>query len=128
VGVYCRQENYPSRRYTGRISFGCEPARAEELAALAARELEALGETPAREEDLVKLREIFSRRRETALKTNDFWQQALIANIMRGDESAAYSREEAVLAGLNPETVPRLVRRYFNTENCLTGILLPEDR
>jgi zinc protease len=128
VGAYCYQENYPSRRYAGGIHFGCEPARAEELAALALRELKALGETPAKEDDLAKLREIFFRRRETALKTNDFWQQTLIDNIARGDHSAEYSREEAVLAGLAPETMSRLVRRYFNPENCLTGILVPEDR
>ncbi|MFP3091318.1 insulinase family protein [Treponema sp. TIM-1] len=127
VGVYCHQENYPSRRYTGGINFGCEPARAEELADLVIRELKTLGETPAREEDLVKLREGFSRRRETARKTNEFWQGVLTANIMRGDESAAYSRDETVLAALTPETMPRLIRRYFNTENYLTGILLPED-
>ena len=128
IGVYCQQQNYPSRRYAGGISFGCEPALAEELADLVIRELKALGETPAREEDVAKLREFFSRRRETALKTNDFWQWVLTANIMRGDESAAYSREEAVLGALTPETMRRLIRRYFNTENYLTGILLPEDR
>jgi zinc protease len=127
VGAYCYQENYPSRRYAGGINFGCEPARAEELADLALRELKALGEAPVGEDDLAKLREIFSRRRETALKTNEFWQQTLIDNIARGDHSAAYSREEAVLAGLAPETMSRLLRRYFDTENCLIGILLPED-
>ncbi|MDR0708815.1 MAG: insulinase family protein [Spirochaetaceae bacterium] len=128
VAAYCYQENYPSRRYTGGINFGCEPARTEELADLVIRELKALGETPVREEDVTKLREIFSRRRETALKTNDFWQWVLTANIMRGDESATYSREEAVIAGLTPETMQRLIRRYFNTENYRACILLPEDR
>ena len=128
VGVYCNQGNYPSRRYSASIAFGCEPKRAEELVDLVLRELKALGETPAREEDLAKLREGFSRRRETALKTNEFWQGTLVANIARGDESAAYSSGEAVLAGLNPETMRRLIRRYFNTENYLAGILLPEDR
>jgi zinc protease len=128
VSASCEQQNYPSRRYTGGIYFGCEPARAEELSDLVLQELKALGETPVREDDLVKLRESFSRRRETALKTDDFWQKTLIANIMRGDESAAYSRSETVLAALNAETMQRLIRRYFNTENCVTGILLPEDR
>ncbi|MDR0709432.1 MAG: insulinase family protein [Spirochaetaceae bacterium] len=127
VGVYCEQGNYPSRRYSAGLAFGCEPERAEELMGLVIRELEALGETPAREEDMAKLREGFSRRREAALKTNEFWQGTLTANIARGDESAAYSREEAVLAALTPQTMPRLVRRYFNTENYAAGILLPED-
>jgi zinc protease len=127
VGVYCNQENYPSRRYTAGIAFGCEPERAEELVDLVMRELKTLGEIPAREEDLVKLREGFSRRRETALKTNEFWQGTLTANILRGDESAAYSRAETVLAGLAAETMPRLVRRYFNPENYQAGILLPEE-
>jgi zinc protease len=128
VGVYCRQRNYPSRRYNGGINFGCEPERAEALADLVIRELKTLGETPAGEEELVKLREGFSRSRETALKTNDFWQGMLTANIARGDESAAYSRAETVLAALTPETIQRLVRRYFNAENYLAGILLPEAR
>jgi zinc protease len=126
VRVYCNQGNYPSRRYIAFIHFGCEPARAEELGGLVIQELKTLGETPIREEDLVKLQEGFSRRRETALKTNEFWQETLTANIIRGDESAAYSRTETVLAGLNAETMQRLLRRYFNTENYVTGILLPE--
>jgi zinc protease len=54
VTVYCEQQNYPSRRYNAGIYFGCEPARAEELADLALRELKTLGETPVREEDLAK--------------------------------------------------------------------------
>jgi zinc protease len=126
VAVYCNQENYPSRRYSGGIYFGCEPTRAEELADLAIRELKALGETPAREDDMVKLREGFSRRRETALKTNEFWQGILAASVLRGGADAAYSHGEAVLAGLNPEALRRLIRRYFDTENYVTGILLPE--
>jgi zinc protease len=128
VGVHCNQRNYPSREYWGSIRFGCKPERAEELAELVVQELKALGETPAKEEDLVKLREGFTRRRETALKTNEFRQRTLTANILRGDESAAYSRRETVLAALTPETLPRLIRRYFNAENHVTGILLPEDR
>jgi zinc protease len=126
VTVYCEQQNYPSRRYNAGIYFGCEPARSEELAELVIRELKILGEAPAREDDLVKLREGFSRRRETALKTNDFWQKILIANVMRGEGSASHSRSETVLAGLNPEAMQRMVRRYFNTENYVIGILLPE--
>jgi zinc protease len=128
VGVYCQQGNYPSRRYSAGIAFGCEPGRAEELVELVIRELAIMGETPVREDDVSKLREGFSRRREAAIKTNDFWHETLTANIMRGDESAAYSRTETVLAGLNAETMPRLVRRYFNTENYMAGSLLPEDR
>jgi zinc protease len=126
IAAYCGQQNYPARVYTSIIQFGCEPARAEELAALAIRELKALGENPVGEEDLVKLREGFSRRRETALKTNEFWQGTLTANILRGDNSAAYSQSETVLAGLNAETMQRLIRRYFSAENYVTGILLPE--
>jgi zinc protease len=95
------------------------------LLALTLPELEALGEAPAREEDLAKLREGFSRRRETALKTNEFWQETLTANILRGDASAAYSNAEKVLAALTPQTMQRLVRCYFNVENYVAGILLP---
>jgi zinc protease len=126
IAAYCDQQNYPSRAYTSIIQFGCEPARAEELAALAIRELKALGENPVGEEDLVKLWEGFSRRRETALKTNEFWQGILTSNILRGDESAGHSRSETVLAALNAETMQRLIRRCFNAENYVTGILLPE--
>jgi zinc protease len=127
IGVFCSQRNDPSRSYIGGISFGCEPTRAEELADLVIRELKALGETPASETDLVKLREGFSRSRETALKTDDFWHETLEANVIRGDESAGYSRTEKVLSGINPEAMLRLIRRYFDTTNYVTGILLPEE-
>ncbi|MDR2397422.1 MAG: insulinase family protein [Spirochaetaceae bacterium] len=126
VEVHCHQQNYPTRRYRASINFGCEPERAEALLDLVLGELKALGVNPAREKDLIKLREGFSRKRETARKTNDFWQQTLVSNALQGDESAGYSSAEAVLAGLTEETLQRLVRRYFNTENYQAGILLPE--
>jgi zinc protease len=146
VGVECWQINYPSRLFGSQISFGCEPAREEELAELVINELRAMQENPpptsspptsspsattttpetAMTADLVKLRESFIRGRETGVKTNDFWQRAIIFNVMRGETGAGTGDSESVLAALNDETMRRLVTRYFNTRRCVTGFLLPE--
>jgi zinc protease len=126
IGVYCEQENYPARRYNAGIEFGCEPDRAEELCALAIQELRSIRAETITQADLVKLREGFFRSRETALKTNEFWQNLLQQNYERGEESARYSDTETVLAAITPETISRLIQRYFNAENYVTGILLPE--
>jgi zinc protease len=126
IGVYCEQLNYPSRRYNAGIEFGCEPDRAEELGSLAIHELESIRPETITSADLVKLLEGFSRRRETALKTNEFWLDVLRSNYGRGEESAKHSDPETVIAAIAPETISRLIQRYFNTENYVTGILLPE--
>jgi zinc protease len=126
VNVNCWQMNYPSRRFGAQISFGCDPAREEELADLIINELRAMQETAAPETDLAKLRESFIRNRETGIKTNDFWQDTLIFNIMRGETSARTGDSESALAAINTETMRRLVTRYFNTGNYVSGFLLPE--
>lgn len=127
VTVNFQQDQYPSRRFSAQIFFGCEPARAEELAELAINELRAMQEEPAAETELVKQREGFIRRRETGAKTNNFWQNAISANLMRGEASARISDSETVLAALNGETMRRLIGRYFNTENYVSGFLLPSN-
>jgi zinc protease len=126
VGVQVSQGNYPSRKYSGEISFGCEPARARELAGLAVGELRAMRDELPREADMTKIRESFTRRRETALKTNRFWQNTLWRYTMRGDPAFRISNQAAALAAMTPETMRRLLNRYFNLDNYVSGILLPE--
>jgi zinc protease len=123
--VYCDQRNYPTRRYDAQILFGCNSARAKELAGAVIDELCALADSPVFDTDLIKLREAFIRKRETDLKTNDFWQGVLTANYKRGEESAQYGDTERVLAGLNTETMQKLIGRYFNRDNYVTWYLLP---
>jgi zinc protease len=126
VGVYLSQGNYPARRYSTEITFGCDPARTQELTGLVLSELESLrNELPAAA-DMTKVRESFSRRRETALKTNAFWQSALWNRAARGDQNFRVSDSPAVLAAMTAETMQRLIQRYFNLDNYITGILLPE--
>jgi len=125
IDVYFRQENYPTRRFNGRIVFGCEPAKAEELARLVIHELENINAVSISELELTKLREGFIRNRETALRTNVFWKNALEMNYLYGESSFALTDSEKIISLINAETLTRLISRYINTNNYVTGILFP---
>jgi zinc protease len=128
VSVSCTLLHYPSRRFLTQISFGCEPSRAETLAQVVLDEIAALQTSLTSGDDITKLRETFTRGRETAVKTNAFWQNHLLWNISRGDDTAGIADEQAVRSAITATTMRLLIRRYFNLDNYLSAYLLPEAR
>jgi zinc protease len=126
VNVNCTLLHYPARRFMTQISFGCEPSRAETLAQVVLDEIAALQTSLVSGDDITKLRETFTRGRETAVKTNAFWQNHLLWNISRGDDTADIADEQAVRSAITATTMRLLIRRYFNLDNYLSAYLLPE--
>jgi zinc protease len=126
IGVNLSLGLYPLRRYTAEISFGCEPARAKELAALVIDEIKRMQTTPLSDAELASEREAVKRTFESQLKTNNAWHMYLLQNVRRADLSASMPNESAVLDALNADTVQRIINQYFPLDNYLTGYLLPE--
>jgi hypothetical protein len=75
---------------------------------------------------LVKVRETFTRDRETALKTNAFWQSTLVRHASEGNRSASIADADTVLSLLTPPVMQRLIVQYFPLDNYVKGTLLPE--
>ncbi|MDR3311684.1 MAG: insulinase family protein [Spirochaetaceae bacterium] len=126
VGASTALATYPRRRFVSQISFGCEPERADALAAAVLEEIAVLQKNPASDTDMVKLRETFVRNRETGYKNNAFWHGNLVRNISRGDRSAAIAGEDTVRELLTAETMRRMIAQYFPLDNYLSAFLFPE--
>jgi zinc protease len=126
IGVDLSVANYPARRYFAEIIFNCEPSRVNELIAVVNDELQKLRAAPPTAEEITMLKETFARKRETAVKTNNFWHSGFARNIGTRQDAALFARDAEILARITPQNIQRYMRIYLGLDNAVTGILLPE--
>ena len=126
VSVSTSLVTYPARRFLTQIFFGCDPARANEFIAVVEAELRKLKNTPVSAEELAMLKETFTRRRETSVKTNNFWHNIFVRNIGTRLAAESFAGESLVMQHITPQTLARFFETYLSLENSVTGILLPE--
>jgi zinc protease len=117
---------YPSRRFMTQIFFGCDPARTAEFIAVVESELQKLKSAPISAEEITMLKETFTRKRETGVKTNNFWHNSFVRNIGTRLDAESFADEAAVLQNITPQTISRFFQVYLSLDNAVTGILLPE--
>ena len=61
---------------------------------------------------------------EVDLKTNRYWQGALVGNQKRGEKSSDLVEYWSFYKTLNPELVQKAAQKYLNTENQIQLTLL----
>ena len=64
---------YPRPEYELRVSFGCDPDRARELARVVFEQIDSLGTRGPDGVEVAKLKEMQIRKYETDLESNEFW-------------------------------------------------------
>jgi zinc protease len=68
----------PHQERTFSISFGCDPTRVDELIKAAKDDIANVAKNGIDEDHIDKVKQIYTRGRETELRTNRFWSQRLI--------------------------------------------------
>ncbi len=126
VGVSGSLRYRPDEEYRVSIRFGSDPARADELSAVAFEEIERLREHGPDEETVAKVRETQRRTKETDLQQNSYWLRELSSRDERGlDLSEIPSYEE--IEGWTAEQVQEAAAMYLRTDQYVKVVLLPEE-
>jgi zinc protease len=127
VNVYSNLDGYPERYYEFQISFGCEPAREEELTAEVIAALEELRTKPIDQTYIDKINESYRRSFEANQKNSSWW-----FDILNAVEVLTYMPVEAVKdAGwvtdkTTTAAMQELAVKYLNTKNYVEVYLQPE--
>ncbi len=120
-------EGYPERFYRVNIEFGCEPARVEELQAAV---IEAINDIKAgnfSDENIVKVKEGYTRSVETSLRDNNWWLNRINAEYVFTYEPLWYTSNSSKAADwITKEALVEAANKYLNTERVVTGYLKPE--
>ncbi len=119
-------ERIPVSTFVVEVSFGCDPARVEEMLQAVREEIERLWTELATDEEVARIREQQRRGRETAKETNGFWLGALQTTYQSGDDPLGILTYEELFEELDAEMIRAAAVDYLGGENLVQVLLLPE--
>jgi zinc protease len=129
VGVNGYIRKYPAQEYNVSVSFGCDPARIDELKATALQVISNIQQQGAEEKDIVKIKEGFKRDFETSFKENRFWMNVLSDVYQEKGSFEPYASPDTLYKfyeKLSSDDFKRLANKFCTDQNFITFILKPE--
>ncbi|HEY0192684.1 MAG TPA: insulinase family protein [Kofleriaceae bacterium] len=125
VGGSILRAPHQEREY--QIQFGCDPARVDELVKAAFDELAQIQQKGIGDGYLEKVRQTFTRERETQLRSNGFWLGWLTSAYEYGDDPALVLDPSKMLARMTSANVQAAAKRNYDARQYFEAIMLPED-
>ena len=117
---------YPRPEYRVSVTWGCNPARVDELVKSVLVQLDSLKLQPPPQSYVDKVKEIQRRRHEVNLKENRYWLSTLGLHYFNGDNPEEILDENKLIEGLTPQAIQAAAKKYFDTHNLVKVVLLPE--
>ena len=127
VGVSGSLTYRPDEEYRFQVSFGSDPERADELAAVVFEEIERLKAEGPSAENVDKVRETQRRSKETNLEQNGYWLGQLSSFELRGRDFRDIPSYE-LIESWTAEQVQQAAIRYLRTDQYAKFVLLPEQK
>ena len=121
-----RASRIPEPEYRISISFGSDPARADELLMEVFEELEWLRDG-GEQEYLDTVKELLRTPREEQLRDNGFWLGQIQSSLQREQDFAGILDFEDRLDALTLEDVVAVAQRYLTDDRYVRVVLLPEE-
>ncbi len=116
----------PTQRRSLDLFFGCDPANVDKLREAAYAEIKKLAKDGTDDEHLAKVTEQLRRERETDLKTNRWWSNA-IENAVYFDEDFTKATDiDATIKRVTNANVKAAAKHFFDDRNVIIGVMTPE--
>ena len=127
VGVSGSLTYQPDEEYRFQVSFGSDPERADELAAVVFEEIERLKAEGPSAENVAKVRETQRRSKETNLEQNRYWLGRLASFELRGRDFRDIPSYD-LIESWTAEQVQQAAIRYLRTDQYAKFVLLPDQK
>jgi zinc protease len=128
VGVSQSTEKIPTGHYRFSIGFGCAPENVDKLVKRTIEEIDKVKTNGADKKDIEKFVAESNRELEIALKTNSFWLDYLDDNVFLGDDLNEIFQREKLLKSITVDSTKAAAEKYFNEENLVKVVLMPEKK
>lgn len=116
----------PKNAYGITIQFNTEPKRVDELIKTVYDNIESLKTNLTSDEKIKKVQETQRRERETDLKENDFWLNAIQHYDEYGKDINALFDYDKQIDGLTAQKIKDAFKKYFDISNHVEVVLEPE--
>jgi zinc protease len=117
---------HPRKEYGLTISFGCSPARVDELVAVALQQIDSLKNTKPGDDYVVKVKEIQRRQHEVNLKQNGWWLNSLRFSYVNGGDPKGILRYPGLVDSLSASAIQEAAGKYCDMNNYVEVVLVPE--
>jgi zinc protease len=108
------------------VSFGCDPARVDELVKAVFASVDKLKKEDVDAGTLDRVKQTFIRGRETELRENDFWLGWLSSAYKYGDDPALVLDTTPVVERMTPANVKAAAKKFLDTKQYFEAVMLPE--
>jgi zinc protease len=123
VGGALVRAPHPERDFS--IAFGCDPLRVTELINAMFDEIAQVQKAGIGPDYLEKIKQTFTRERETQLRSNGFWIGWLTSAYTYGDDPALVLDPSKMIARMTSDNVKAAAKRYLDPKQYFEPILLP---
>ncbi len=128
VGVRASTDKLPSGRYRFSIGFGCAPENVDKLVKRTQEEIDKLKKNGAESKDIEKFVAETQRQTQVNMKTNEFWLKYIdTSNFMDRDMNEVFD-EEKHLKEVTVASTKAAAQKYFNDDNYIKVVLMPEEK
>ncbi|MCK5455502.1 MAG: insulinase family protein, partial [Melioribacteraceae bacterium] len=126
VGVRGGGGKFPREEYRINISWGCDPARVDELTEAVIEQIDSLKHNLPKEIYVTKVKETHLREYEIELKENGYWLNYLYRSYFFDNELTEVLSYPDLYNTLTAEMIQKAAQKYFNMDNYVKVVLKPE--
>ncbi len=123
VRVSMNIQQFPEPAWKLTVMFDTDPVKADRLAGIVHREIRLMQEQGPREDDLLKAREYFLKKRQEDLKENNWWDNMLTDYYFSGTDMINDYGE--LVDGLEPSRIREYAHTLFSQGNVTEVIMRP---
>ncbi len=129
-GVRCSimPMHYPKQEYQFTISFGCDPARVDELVDATLAKLDTMVMKEPDETYMTKVKQIQLHEDEVNLKENNYWLRALSQYYFNGEDPKALLQRKNMISALTADDIHHAAEIYCAKGNMVKVVLYPEKK
>lgn len=109
------------------VSWGCDPARVDELTEAVWAQLRDMAAKGPDAETLAKVAATQRREDETDLRTNGYWLNELAQHQRLGTDPRLILQRNALVDGLTADLIREAARRVIDPDNVVKVVLLPQE-
>ncbi len=126
VGAYGSVIREPHQERTFQINFGCAPERVDELVKDTYDQIARLEKEGPAPDLLDKVKQIYTRGRETELRTNRFWSARLIRAFRYNDDPNDIPDTAKTLARVTKANVQATAKHFLDTRSVFEAVRMPQ--
>jgi zinc protease len=125
VNVSVNTGRYPKAMYSLDFAWGCSPENVNQLIATVFEEAKKIKTAGPTGTDMNKVKENLIRERETAMKENSYWLQALMNMYRQGDKLTTLEEYKKLINSVKANDIRKVAQQYFSETNYVEGKLMP---